>query len=54
MAQQLGIPFVTNALKPYPFRCRSTARQLGVPRERTAMVGDQLFADVLAGRLAGL
>jgi len=54
LAQQLGIPFVTNALKPFPFRCRSAARRLGVPPGRTAMVGDQLFADVLAGRLAGL
>ena len=22
LAKQLGIPFVTNVLKPYPFRCR--------------------------------
>ena len=53
-AAQLGIPFVDNALKPFPFRCRSAVRRLGVPRERTGIVGDQLFADVLTGRLAGL
>ena len=28
--------------------------RLGFERERTALVGDQIFADVVAGRLAGL
>ncbi len=53
-AQNLDIPFVPKALKPLPFECRRVVRRLGFEPRRTAMVGDQIFADVLAGRLAGL
>jgi HAD superfamily phosphatase (TIGR01668 family) len=54
LAQSLRIPFVARALKPLPYGCRSALRKLELPPEQTAIVGDQLFADVLAGRLAGL
>src|SRR5262245_51971492 len=53
-AQKLGIPFVAEALKPLPLGCRRGLRALGLDRARVALVGDQVFADVLAGRLAGL
>jgi len=54
LAAQLGLPVVCQACKPLPFGCRAALRQMGSDRRRTAIVGDQLFADVLAGRLAGL
>lgn len=54
LAEKLNLPFVAKAFKPFPFGCRWAVRRLGFPRQRTAMVGDQLFADVIAGRLAGL
>jgi uncharacterized protein len=53
-ANHLGLPFVARALKPLPLGCWRAVRTMGFQRARTAMVGDQLFADVLAGRLAGL
>ncbi len=53
-AGSLGLPFVAKALKPLPLGCRRAMRQMGFCRKTTAMVGDQLFADILAGRLAGL
>jgi len=53
-AQALGIPYVARALKPLPYGCRAAMRILKLSPEQTAIVGDQLFADVLAGRLAGL
>jgi HAD superfamily phosphatase (TIGR01668 family) len=53
-AAALGIPCVSRAFKPLPFGCRVALRKLGLDRTRAAMVGDQLFADVLAGRLAGM
>jgi HAD superfamily phosphatase (TIGR01668 family) len=53
-AQALRIPFVARALKPLPYGCRAALRMLELRPEQTAIVGDQLFADVLAGRLAGL
>jgi HAD superfamily phosphatase (TIGR01668 family) len=54
LAEGLGIPFVAKAFKPLPFRCRTGAAKLELPLDRIAVVGDQLFADVLAGRLAGV
>ncbi len=54
LAQSLDLPYVATALKPFPFGCRAALRKLGADARRTAMVGDQLFADVIAGRLAGL
>jgi HAD superfamily phosphatase (TIGR01668 family) len=53
-AQTLGLPFVSRAMKPLPVGCRRAMRKMGFRRQSTAMVGDQLFADILAGRLAGL
>ncbi len=54
VAEELGLPYVAQALKPLPFRCRRAARKLGAPFQQTALVGDQLFADVLAARWVGL
>ncbi len=54
IAERLGLPFCAKAFKPFPFRLKATVRRMGFPPKRTAMVGDQLFADVMAGRLAGL
>lgn len=54
LAEMLGVPFVAQALKPLPRGCRAALEKLDLPAERVAVVGDQLFADILAGRLAGL
>lgn len=53
-AQVLGTPFVAKAYKPSPLRVRAGLAALGLPANRVALVGDQLFADVLAGRLYGI
>ena len=53
-AEQFDLPFIARACKPFPFRMRAAVRKMGFRPDRTAMVGDQVFADVLAGRLAGL
>jgi HAD superfamily phosphatase (TIGR01668 family) len=53
-ARGLDVPFVAKAFKPLPFGCYRGLRELGLPPGRVGVVGDQLFADVLAGRLAGL
>jgi uncharacterized protein len=53
-AGPLGLPYVAKALKPLPTGCRRAMRKMNFRRQSTAMVGDQLFADILAGRLAGL
>jgi len=54
VAEHLGLPVVCQACKPLPFGCRAALRRMGSDWRRTAIVGDQLFADIMAGRLAGL
>jgi uncharacterized protein len=53
-AGKIGLPFIARALKPLPLGCWRAIRQMGFSRRETAIVGDQIFADVMAGRLAGL
>src|SRR5262245_43750068 len=54
LAALLDIPFVAKAFKPLPFGCHAGLKKLGLPASRAGVVGDQIFADILAGRLAGL
>lgn len=53
-AKLLELPHIAKALKPLPFGLWRALRLIEADARHTAMVGDQLFADVLAGRLAGL
>jgi len=50
----LGLSAAAGGLKPGPSKLRDALRILGTPRDRTAMVGDQLFTDVLAGNRLGV
>lgn len=54
LAEGLGLPFIAQAMKPFPCRCLQALRKLGLAPRETAIAGDQLFADVLVGRWAGL
>lgn len=54
IAAQLGVDCVPNALKPLPFGFIRALRRLGLPRRQVAVVGDQLFTDVLGAKLCGL
>jgi uncharacterized protein len=53
-AEQLGLPCVARAMKPLPWGVWSAMQKLQSLPSETAMVGDQLFADIMAGRLAGV
>ncbi|MEO9263510.1 MAG: YqeG family HAD IIIA-type phosphatase [Candidatus Baltobacteraceae bacterium] len=54
IAEQLRIPCIPNALKPLPFGVMRAIKMLDMQHEHIAVVGDQLFTDVLAGKLCGL
>lgn len=53
-ASGLGLDFISLGCKPLPFGFRRAMRRLGVAGHRAAMVGDQLFTDILGGNLAGV
>ena len=51
-AEKIGLPFISMGLKPLPFRFSAALRLIGSERKETAIVGDQIFTDVLGGNLA--
>ena len=50
----LGCPAFYDSGKPLKKSCRAALAALGTSPEETAMIGDQVFTDVLAGGIAGL
>jgi len=54
VAAALEIPAIHGALKPLPTGFVRAVRMLGLPRWQVAVIGDQLFTDVLGGKLCGL
>lgn len=53
IAAELGIECVARALKPRAHGFRKAAGMLGCDLASCAVVGDQLFTDILGGNLAG-
>ena len=53
-AQGLGAPYIGHAGKPRPAAFRQAMARMGVEPGQTAIVGDQVFTDVLGGNLAGV
>jgi HAD superfamily phosphatase (TIGR01668 family) len=53
LAARLDIACFPNALKPLPFGFLRAKRSLQLRRREIAVVGDQLFTDVLGGKLCG-
>jgi HAD superfamily phosphatase (TIGR01668 family) len=54
VAGQFGVSAISGALKPSPWSFRGALRALGVTAKQAAVVGDQIFTDVLGGKLAGM
>ena len=53
-ARILGLDYEAEAKKPLWDGIRRACKRMGVTKDETAMVGDQIFTDILGGRLAGL
>lgn len=54
VADPLGLPWVTRALKPFPACFRRAMKMLDTMPDTTAVVGDQLFTDIYGGKRLGL
>lgn len=52
--RQIGIPMFAPAAKPLSKYMRRAMLMLGAKSEATAIMGDQLFTDCLAGRFVGI
>lgn len=54
LARKLGLPFIANGAKPLTIGINRALKFMGTDRKRTAVVGDQIFTDVMGGNLAGM
>ena len=53
-SEGLNVPFIGHAGKPKVGSFYKAMEQMGVNAEQTALVGDQIFTDVLGGNRAGV
>jgi HAD superfamily phosphatase (TIGR01668 family) len=54
VASELGFDLVSKAIKPLPFAFWRAMGKCGSSASRCVIVGDQLFTDVLGGKLLGI
>ncbi|MDF1542604.1 MAG: YqeG family HAD IIIA-type phosphatase [Anaerosomatales bacterium] len=54
VADLIGLPIVAKALKPFPSAFRKGLAALGATPRDAAVIGDQIFTDVLGGNLLGM
>ncbi len=54
VAEELGFELVSKAIKPLPFAFWVALRRTHSSRRSAAIVGDQVFTDVLGGKLSGI
>ena len=53
-AQRLGLPFVSMGCKPLTFGFTKACKRFGRKPKEVAIIGDQIFTDVLGGSLKGM
>jgi HAD superfamily phosphatase (TIGR01668 family) len=54
VADELGVDLVAKAVKPLPFAFLRALHKVGSRRSGAAVVGDQMFTDVVGGKLLGM
>ncbi len=53
-AEKINLPYISLGLKPLPFGYFRALKAMGAKRKNAAIVGDQIFTDVLGGNLVGV
>lgn len=53
-AARFGVEFISFAIKPLPFGYVRAARMLGLRCRDCAIIGDQIFTDVIGANLCGM
>ena len=52
-ANRLGLGYIADAAKPKKKVALAKMKEFGVSPRQTALIGDQLFTDILCGNLCG-
>lgn len=54
VAAKLGIPYIAKANKPRSSAFKKAMEKMGTDQKNTAVIGDQIFTDILGGNRLGL
>lgn len=54
LANELGLDFISFGCKPLHLGIRKGVKRLGLPKSQVAIVGDQIFTDVMGGNVYGI
>ena len=54
LANELGIEFIAFGCKPLTFGIRRASKIMRLPKSQIALVGDQIFTDVMGGNFYGI
>lgn len=53
-AEKIGLDFISLGMKPLPFGYLRALKRLGTSKKETAIVGDQIFTDIVGGNCVGV
>ena len=53
-AEQLGIDFVSNGMKPLTKGYNRAVKKMGIEKANAAAIGDQIFTDIMGSNLCGI
>ena len=53
-AKSVGLPYVHMSLKPLPWGFSRALKRLSSTKEKSVIIGDQLFTDILGANLVGI
>jgi len=53
-AEKIGLSYIANGMKPFSYGVNKAVALLDCKIENIAMIGDQVFTDVLGGNIAGV
>ncbi len=54
LAKELGLEFISFGCKPLTVGVSRALRKMRLPRKSVALVGDQIFTDIIGGNLRGV
>lgn len=53
-AKKIGLDFIPDAKKPLTFGITKMCKKFNFSKKETAIIGDQIFTDIMAGNLKGI
>lgn len=53
-AKMLDVPFVAMGMKPFTIGINRAIKELGANKKKTAIIGDQIYTDIVGGNLCGI